>query len=72
MPIEYGSSPELHPAESSRRGRPGAADRRDESRRIVLRYHRDYTAGGEDDRVVVPADADRGDWADDRGDDDDQ
>lgn len=49
-----------------------AADRRDESRRIVLRYHRDYTAGGEDDRVVVPADADRGDWADDRGDDDDQ
>jgi hypothetical protein len=53
-----------------------ATDRRadDDSRTVVLRYHRDYTADGEDDRVVVPADSDRGDWADDPGDtsDDDQ
>lgn len=53
-----------------------AIDRRsdDGSRTVVLRYHRDYTADGEDDRVVVPADSGRGDWADDPGDagDDDQ
>jgi hypothetical protein len=32
--------------------------------RVVRRYRRDFTADGEDDRVV-PADVDRGDWADD-------
>lgn len=42
----------------------------DDSRAVVLRYHRDYTADGEDDRVVVPADGGRGGWADDRDDDD--
>ena len=54
------------------RATDGRAD--DGSRTVVLRFHRDYTADGEDDRIVVPADDGRGDWVDDPGDagDDDQ